>query len=178
MKSAYRLVREIEAEGGNASCLAPTKLHGVWKGVWRMNLPNRIKHFAWKACNIILAIKESIFRRKITANNLCEDCGRHVETSMHLLCFCNCSIEVWSSCKLSLPFNVQESWSFLDTFSRLWICWETQQGMLEKWVLICWGIWKSQNEVQHGGKKRPGPVIVRNALRLLEDYHSTNVKPS
>ena len=143
-----------------------------------MNLPNRIKHFAWKACNIILAIKESLFRRKITANNLCEDCGRHVQTTMHLLCFCNRSIEVWSSCKLSLPFNVQESWSFLDTFSRLQICWETQQGILERWVSIYWGIWKSRNEVRHEGKKCPRPVIVRNALRLLEDYHSANVKPS
>ncbi|XP_050246522.1 uncharacterized protein LOC126694332 [Quercus robur] len=86
--------------------------------------------------------------------------------------------EVWSSCKLSLPFNVQESWSFLDTFSRLWICWETQQGMLERWVSIYWGIWKSRNEVWHGGKKRPGLIIVINALRLLEDYHSANVKSS
>ena len=50
--------------------------------------------------------------------------------------------------------------------------------MLERWVLIYWGIWKSRNEVRHGGKKRPRPVIVRNAMRLLEDYHSANVKPS
>ncbi|XP_030930265.1 uncharacterized protein LOC115955973 [Quercus lobata] len=97
---------------------------------------------------------------------------------MHLLCFCNCSTEAWSSCKLSLPFNVQESWSSLDTFSRLWICWETQQGVLERWVSICWGIWKSRNEVWHGGKKRPGSIIVINALTLLEDYHFANVKPS
>ena len=100
MKSAYRLAREIEAEGGNASCLDPTKLHGVWRGVWSMNLLNKIKHFAWKACNGILATKESLFRTKITANNICEDCARHVETTMHLLCFCNRSTEVWSSCKL------------------------------------------------------------------------------
>ena len=94
MRSAYRLAREIEAEDGNANCFDPTKLHGVRRGVWSMNLPNRIKHFAWKACNGILATKDSLFRRKIIANNICEDCGRHVETTMHLLCFCNCGTKV------------------------------------------------------------------------------------
>ena len=60
VRRAYRLAREIEAEGGNASCSNPTKLHEVWHGVWSMNLPNRIKHFAWKACNGILATKDSL----------------------------------------------------------------------------------------------------------------------
>lgn len=42
--------------------------------------------------------------------------------------------------------------------------------------MICCGIWKSRNEVQYGGKRRPGPVIVRSSLKLLEDYHSANEK--
>ncbi|KAK7820652.1 putative ribonuclease h protein [Quercus suber] len=177
VRSAYGLAREIGVVSGNTSCSNPAFLHGAWRGVWNMNLPNKIKHFSWKACNRILATKDSLFRRKITANNFCEECGRH-ETTMHLLCFCNQSTKIWSSCKISLPFNVQESWSFLDTFSRLRCCWEAQHGKLECWVSICWGIWKSRNEVQCGGKKRPGPIIVSDALRFLENYHSANVKPS
>ena len=89
VRSAYRLAWEIEAEGGNASCSDLTKMHGVWSGVWSMNLPNKIKNFSWKACNGILATKDSIFCRKITANNICKACGRHVETIMHMLCFCS-----------------------------------------------------------------------------------------
>ena len=176
VRSAYRLALEVEAEGGNAGCSDPTKLHDAWRGVWSMNLPNRIKHFAWKACNGILATKDSFFRRKIMTNNICEECGRHVETAMHLLCFCDRSTEVWSSCKLSLPIKVLESWSFLDIISKLRICWEAQQGLLERWITICWGIWKSQNEVRHGGKRRPGSVIMRNTVKLLEDFLSANVK--
>ena len=177
VKSAYRLARETEAEDGKASCSDPTKLHGAWKGVWRMNLPNRLKHFTWKACNGILATKESLFKRKITADDLCEACGSQVETTLHMLCFCNHSTEVWNSCKLFLPFNIQESWGFLDTFSRLRSFWDTQKEKLERWVAISWGIWKNRNEVRHGGAKRPGQVIVRHALRLVEDFHAANVVP-
>ena len=172
IRSAYRLAREIEAEGGNTSCSNPTKMHGVWRGVWSMNLPNKIKHFAWKSCNGILPIKDSLFRRKIMANNICEVCGRQVETIMHMLCFCSRGTEVWSSSKLTLPCNVQESWSFVDTFSRLRVSWEAQQGLLERWVTICWGIWKSRNEVQ----RRPSLVIVRSSLKLLEDFQSAKEK--
>ena len=43
--------------------------------------------------------------------------------------------------------------------------------------MICWGIWKSRNEVWRG-KRHPGPVIVRSSLKLLEDYHSANEKLS
>nr|POE92192.1 hypothetical protein CFP56_53905 [Quercus suber] len=33
------------------------------------------------------------------------------------------------------------------------------------------------NEVWHGGKRRPGPVIVRCSLKLLEDFQSANERP-
>ena len=69
-----------------------------------LNMPNKIKHFSWKACNGILATKDSLFRRKITANNIYEACGMHVETIMHMLCFCSRGTEVWSSSKLTFPF--------------------------------------------------------------------------
>ncbi|KAF3966654.1 hypothetical protein CMV_009261 [Castanea mollissima] len=123
VSNAYRLAQEIEAKGCNASCSDLMKMHGVWRGVWSMNLPNKIKLFAWKAYNGILATKDSLFRRKITTNNICEACGMNVETIMHMLCFLYRGTMVWSSSKLTLPFKVQESWSFVDTFSRLRVSW-------------------------------------------------------
>ena len=79
-------------------------------------MPNKIKHFAWKACNGILPTKESLFRRMITESKTCEACCGQTETTMHVLCFCNCGTEVWKESKLALPCNIQESWSFVDTF--------------------------------------------------------------
>jgi len=49
---------------------------------------------------------------------------------------------------------------------------------LERWLTICWGIWKSRNEVRHGGKRRSSLVIVRSSLKLLEDFQSANEKLS
>ena len=100
-------------------------------------MPNKIKHFVWKACNGILPTKESLFRRKITESKTCEACGGQTETTMHVLYFCNRGIEVWKESKLALPCNIQESWSFVDTFCRLRMGWMVQLGLLERWVSIC-----------------------------------------
>ena len=40
-----------------------------------MNVPNKVKHFTWKACRNILATKENLWRRKVTQEGLCEECG-------------------------------------------------------------------------------------------------------
>ena len=121
---------------------------------------------------------KTLFRRKNTTNNICEACGMHVETIMHMLCFCSRGIEGWSSSKLTLPFIIQDSCSFVGTFNRLQNRWEAQPGLLEKWVTICWGIWKSRNEVRHGGKRRTGLAIMRSSLKLLEDFQIANEKSS
>ena len=63
VSSACKLAQEIEAEDCNARCFDPTKMHGIWRGVWRMNMPNKIKHFSWKACNGILATKDSFLKK-------------------------------------------------------------------------------------------------------------------
>ncbi|XP_075669676.1 uncharacterized protein LOC142639367 [Castanea sativa] len=38
------------------------------------------------------------------------------------------------------------------------------------------GIWRSRNEVRHGGKRHPGLTIVRSSLKLLEDFQSAKEK--
>ena len=52
----------------------------------------------------------------ITESKTCEACCGQTKTTMHVLCFCNCGTEVWKESKLALPCNIQESWSFVDTF--------------------------------------------------------------
>ena len=147
VRSAYRLVHDIEAKGSNSGCSDPSMMQGVWS----LNVPNKIKHFVWKACNGILPTQESLYRRKITESKICEACGGRKETTMHVLYFCNRGTEAWKESKLALPCNIQESWSFVDTFCRLRMGWMVQLGLLERWVSICWGIWKSRNEVRVGG---------------------------
>ncbi|XP_075636907.1 uncharacterized protein LOC142609178 [Castanea sativa] len=80
VKSAYKVVMEDGLFGGRSSYSSQSELRKVKKGLWGMNVPNKVKHFAWKACRNILAIKENLRKRKITSNDICDCCGTHIET--------------------------------------------------------------------------------------------------
>ena len=43
-------------------------------------------------------------------------------------------------------------------------------GLVERIVMVCWGIWKNQNELHYGGKGRSSRAVVQSALMLLEEY--------
>lgn len=84
-KSAYRLAYEENRDGGKADCLNPSARKKVWKGLWRMNLPKKVKHFAWKATRDILTSKEALRQRHIMVEGGCALCGNLTENILHIL---------------------------------------------------------------------------------------------
>ena len=46
----------------------------IWKRLWKLHLPNKIKIFGWRACHDILPTKENLARRRITRDSVCELC--------------------------------------------------------------------------------------------------------
>nr|XP_023928573.1 uncharacterized protein LOC112039899 [Quercus suber] len=51
-----------------------------------------------------------------------------------------------------------------------------QPSLIEKIIAVCWGIWKDRNEKRMGGSGKPGRVILKNALNLVDEYSSANFK--
>ena len=126
VRSAYRLAHDIEAEGSNSGCSDPSMMQGVWS----LNVPNKIKHFVWKACNGILPTQESLYRRKITESKICEACGGRKKLP------CMCSIFVTVEQRLGRKANLLcpaifkshgASWTLSVDFERAgwsnWGCW-------------------------------------------------------
>lgn len=75
VRSAYHLTQVAQERGGQATSLDQSMAWKIWRGIWSMNVPNKVKHFTWKACRNILATKENLWRRKVTQEGLCEECG-------------------------------------------------------------------------------------------------------
>ncbi|KAK7825191.1 hypothetical protein CFP56_033626, partial [Quercus suber] len=107
-------------------------------------------------------------------DDACVLCGQPKETTSLLLWFCKHAHEIWESSKLVLPFVIDQSWTFLDIVQCLQNWETTQPGLMEKVILVCWGIWKNRNERRMGGLGKPGQVILKFALHLVEEYRATN----
>ena len=137
-----------------------------------MKLPHKLRHFTWKVGRNILATKNNLNRRKISADDECALCGQLEETTCPLLWFCKHACGVWESIKLALPFAIVPSWTFLDVMQNLQK-WEGSQPSLTKKVIsIFWGIWKDRNERRMGGKGKSRREILKTSLHLVEEYHA------
>ncbi|KAL0011885.1 hypothetical protein SO802_006993 [Lithocarpus litseifolius] len=143
----------------------------------QIQVPTKVKHFAWKACRDILATRENLWKRNITKDNLCESCGKAPETVCHIFWFCDRAKEVWSSSKLILPFEISPSWKFIDVMWKLQKLSDECPGLVERTIMICWGIWKQRNMDRHGGSSQNGIAIVRSSLRILDEFQVANEKP-
>ena len=52
-------------------------------------------------------------------DNTCEVCREQVESICHLFWFYDHAKEVWSSCKLSFPFEIHPLWDYMDVIWHL-----------------------------------------------------------
>ena len=85
--SAYKLlvsgVEVSQAETSNRSAL-----NQFWKVVWGLRVPNKFKHFIWRACNNALPTMSNLFQRKITPSDQCELCKLYPEDPLHAIWSC------------------------------------------------------------------------------------------
>ena len=119
VKSAYELAYEEKTEQDRGDCSNDSQRKRVWRCIWQLNLPYKLRHFAWKAGRNILATKDNLKQRKIVGDDECVLCGLPVETTCHLLWFCKHARGVWDTSKLVIPFTISPSWTFLDVVQNL-----------------------------------------------------------
>ena len=65
VRSVYRLAMEEVQSSNRGSSLNPSKTRRFWKRLWKLQVPYKVSHFAWRACRDILPTKKNLFRRGI-----------------------------------------------------------------------------------------------------------------
>ena len=106
VKSAYALASEEKSCATRVDYSDESTRRKIWKSIWVLKIPPKIKHFVWKAARGILATKSNLAKRKITSDGICELCGVSEETVCHLLWSCDHAKEVWSNSKFTLLFEI------------------------------------------------------------------------
>ncbi|XP_075675023.1 uncharacterized protein LOC142644259 [Castanea sativa] len=88
VQSAYHML--VAAE----DCLIPSSsslahAHAVWKEIWKMKVPNKIRHFIWRAVKDSLPTKVNLKAQHLPVDDVCEGHGDHAESTLHSLCLCD-----------------------------------------------------------------------------------------
>ncbi|XP_075645214.1 uncharacterized protein LOC142616214 [Castanea sativa] len=103
-KSSYKLLVTLDNSNSTGS-LNRASQRKFWNRLWNLRVPNKIKHFAWRACNNALPTMSNLAHRHISTSDICEQCKSEPEDTIHALwasqrqgpCFkstCRCKLSV------------------------------------------------------------------------------------
>lgn len=139
----------------------------------KLKVPNKVKHFIWRACSYALPTKDALWKRSCASTPKCSCCSLEGEFVEHLLLVCNWAQAVRFSCPLSVRINV-------DNISRfeVWLydclsCSSLSDYSKALIGMICWHLWKARCAWVFDNKA-PQPIgTMCSAVRDLDEFWQT-----
>ena len=94
VKLGYKLIIESEMKDNpTTSNLSSTKK--VWKGIWSLRIPNRVKTLIWRVGSDTLPTRVNLRKRRLLIDDSCPHCNLDKETSLHALWSCPSLNPIW-----------------------------------------------------------------------------------
>ena len=136
-----------EKTGPSSSYKVENKL---WKEIWRLEVPNKVKNFMWRLCSNAVATNSNLYKRKVRADPLCPMCNMEAETIEHLCLLCDWTMPIWFVVCFGMRYQKNEICRFDE-----WLNGIVSKKGIDKEVkaliaLTCWNIWKERCNVQLG----------------------------
>ena len=154
-KTGYRFLEEEELNVEPREMTNKDKQ--VWREIWSIKVPPKVKTLLWSACRKAMPTKSALFRCKISPDPLCVRCQASVETPLHALWSCTELDSVWSDTVL---WSNRGSMQFMD-FKEL-LSWQIKnKNQLELFAVIALTIWNQRNRVR---LNQPADVLHQLAL--------------
>jgi hypothetical protein len=102
VKSGYHLQwRHTFGPRANQLALPGTSaLNPVWKTVWQLKLPSKIKIFLWRALHGIIPLKSILANRHVGTSGQCHVCLLAAKDVKHLLFQCDMARDLWRTLRL------------------------------------------------------------------------------
>ena len=93
VRSAYKVQRAYEkriSKRGEASssCVFTDIDQILWKKLWKLNCPGKMKHHLWRMAHSSLAVRQELSRRGMDLDTRCVMCSRYDEDGAHLFFKC------------------------------------------------------------------------------------------
>jgi ribonuclease HI len=143
IRSGYQLLLKERwiSNPGSSRQVEPDPL---WKQIWSLRTPTKVKTFMWRACQEALPTKAGLFRRKVIPSPGCDNCGAVSEDCIHALWQCPVISQVWSLVP-TMPEAQKKCYnSFYDLVKHVTL--NATDLILEKFDVLSWLIWHKRNQ--------------------------------
>lgn len=141
---------------------------GLWRCMWKLTGPPKLRHFIWRACKGSLAVKERLHYRHVVDNSNCQVCNCFSETIFHSLFECTAARVIWSQSQFADLIAEAPSTSFPTMFE--WVASRLNGDELRWFCTIAWAAWFCRNDkLNNNGVANP-IQIAANFAKLVSDY--------
>ena len=141
VKSAYRIAVRMKEQTRIEHSTANTE-RPIWRKLWKLNVPPKVRMFLWGACANVLPTKENLNRRRIQVDPWCETCCQQPELIGHLLWECPLAQNVWVLCRGGLQKCQNNLRDFFLLFRTLLD--RLSKTDVERWAVTSWAIWNAR----------------------------------
>ncbi|KAF5442204.1 hypothetical protein F2P56_034891 [Juglans regia] len=165
IKTCYHFIvdkmRGVQAESSNMQ-----GQQGLWKALWKMAVPNKIKIFAWRACKDGLPTNENLMKKQVVTEVHCDVCFHPLEDLNHAVISCKCIQALWHQLLPSLGFHADRKVVDL----ALHICQRKDKDMLALFFSIAWGLWYRRNKMAYDKVVINPKQVVGFVLNILKNH--------
>ena len=141
---------------------------GIWRRLWSLNVPSKIRMFVWRACSNILPTRDNLHFQKTKIDPQCEFCCQQLESIAHLLWECPFSRNVWALCRGKIQKCSNNAQDIFMLFR--WLIDKLSQLELERWAVIAWAIWNTWNKFYFELIQTHPKSIFDGAIGFLQEY--------
>ena len=176
VKSGYTFLQQ-EYHSSQPGQLDPEYLKPLWKLIWSLQVPSKVKNFIWRAAKNSLPTKTNLVKRKVIDDDLCEHCKDQKEDVIHALYHCSKLLDLWFSVKLWNHSCLKQATSFIDLIGCVFA--ENRDPTL--FSMVAWAIWYRRNNIRIGKPAAPLNELLTQAqdrLREFKLYNSSTITPA
>lgn len=171
MKSAYKVQKEMERRNSRrtpASSSGGAQSDQVWKRLWKLNCPNKMKHFMWRLGHDAIALRMTLKRRGMDIDTKCLISNRMDEDGSHFFFKCKEVKHIWGDlnleevrCKLAV---VQSALAILQAILEL----EEKQRIHA--IVLLYSCWNERNGRREGEGRRGASILAFSVQKQADEF--------
>ena len=145
----------------------------VWKGIWSLQIPNRVKTLIWRAGSDALPTKVNLRKRRLLIDDSCPHCNLDKETSLHALQSCPSLNPIW---KVHFGWLIKEAVNCTSLLDIIQLCQE-KSNLSELFAMTASLIWSCQNQIRAGEVVVPVGRVSSMAVDNLQEFQQASSPP-